>query len=170
MELTYSFFSQPCAELNSSIRQQFDTLQDSDFLARTHLFHGRYENLYLEFNTLPELKLIHDTALEYAARILAIPVTRLRAGFWLNAMAPGDITTAHTHDDDDELLSGVYYIDAPAGCGDLLVYDSEQQPHRIVPEPGRFVFFSPATLHEVTRNNSGQSRLSMAFNFGLVRD
>lgn len=85
-------------------------------------------------------------------------------------MNPGDVTTAHTHDDDDELLSCVYYIKVPkdvSNSGELILMANNEKTV-IQPEEGKFVFFSPATLHEVTKNESNESRLSIAFNFGLL--
>ncbi len=166
MKLYYRVFSQPCCDLNAGIAQQFYQLQEPDFRARTHLFNGRYENLYLDENKIPELKTIIETARLNAAEILQRDVDSLVQGFWLNAMQPGDVTTAHTHDDDDELLSCVYYIDVPENSGDLVIYDENRQAHVLPPKAGYFVFFSPSSLHEVTENRSALPRLSMAFNFG----
>ena len=80
-------------------------------------------------------------------------------------MAPGDVTTAHTHDDDDELLSGVYYVRVPENSGKLVIHEAGRR-EEIEPEQGMFIFFSPQTLHEVTRNDSDEIRVSVAFNFG----
>ncbi len=166
MKLYYRVFSQQCSDLNADIAQQFYRLQESDFRARTHQFNGRYENLYLDENKIPQLKTIIETARLNAAEILQRDKNSLVQGFWLNVMQPGDVTTAHTHDDNDELLSCVYYIDVPENSGDLVIYDEQQQAQMLPPEAGYFVFFSPASLHEVTENRSEFPRLSMAFNFG----
>ena len=91
---------------------------------------------------------------------------KLVSGFWFNAMRPGDITTVHTHDDDDELLSCVYYISVPDNSGDLVITENNEKLV-LKPEAGSFVFLSPEILHEVSRNESNDSRLSMAFNFGM---
>jgi ectoine hydroxylase-related dioxygenase (phytanoyl-CoA dioxygenase family) len=87
-------------------------------------------------------------------------------GFWFNAMQPGDKTARHNHDEEDELLSCVYYITAPQQSGDLLLFDREETL-RVTPEAGKLVLFSPKLAHAVDENRSDQQRLSVAFNFGL---
>lgn len=168
MDLYKRIFSQPCFDINSTVMQQFEALSDNDFKEKTHLFNGRYENLYLDVNKIPELSIIVNAANENAANLLNIKKEKLASGFWLNSMGPGDVTTAHTHDDDDELLSCVYYIKVPENSGDLIITENNNK-NTVTPEEGMFVFFSPDTLHEVTKNESNESRLSIAFNFGLVR-
>ena len=167
MDLYTRVFSQSCFDVNEKISKKFEQLNDEDFKEKTHLFNGRYENIYLEANKIPGLEIIVNVALENAANILNIKKEKLTSGFWLNAMRSGDVTTAHTHDDDDELLSCVYYIKVPENSGDLIITENNIKTI-IQPEEGNFIFFSPATLHEVSKNKSGQSRLSIAFNFGLM--
>ena len=91
----------------------------------------------------------------------------VRVGFWFNAMQPGQVTGAHTHDDDDECLSAVYYIFAPDNSGDLILH-AEEGLFSLKPEAGRFVFFPPSMLHEVTDNQSDEFRLSVGINFGPI--
>lgn len=158
-------FDQTCFNLNKDILNSFNALTDNDFKEKTHLFHGRYENLYLQENKIHGLKHIIEVAQKNAAEILKIKQNKLLYGFWLNVMQPGDVTTAHTHDDSDELLSGVYYVKVPPNSGDLIITTGGEKIH-IKPREGEFVFFKPDVLHEVSRNESQESRLSIAFNFG----
>ena len=159
-------FSQSCFEINKIILKKYLQLNETDFKEKTHLFNGRYENIYLDVDKIPELKIVVKAALENAAEILNVKKENLALGFWLNEMNPGDITTAHTHDDDDELLSCVYYVRVPDNSGDLIITKNNHKTI-IKPVEGNFIFFSPDTLHEVSSNESMQSRLSIAFNFGL---
>ncbi len=168
MDLYTRVFSQPCFDVNNKILEKFECLNDADFKEKTHLFNGRYENIYLDENKIPELSLIINTATENAANILNVDKEKLVYGFWLNLMNAGDTTTAHTHDDDDELLSCVYYIRVPENSGDLIITENKNKTE-IKAEEGVFVFFSPSTLHEVSENKSKEVRLSVAFNFGLMR-
>ena len=167
MDAYTKVFNQECFDVNEQIAKKFNQLKEEDFKDKTHLFNGRYENVYLEVNKISELGIIIDAALENAENILNIKKEKLAYGFWLNAMAAGDVTTAHTHDDDDELLSCVYYIKVPNDSGDLIITENNKKII-IKPEEGDFLFFSPDTLHEVSKNKSNQSRLSIAFNFGLA--
>ena len=90
---------------------------------------------------------------------------RLRYGLWFNYMPPGAITTLHNHDNEDELLSAVYYVTAPDKSGELVMKASPVSI-RIEPSPGLMVFFPPDLPHAVETNQSGEERLSVAFNFG----
>ena len=166
MDLYTRIFNQSCFDVNKNILEQFYLLKEDDFKEKTHLFNGRYENIYIEVEKIPELEIIINAALENAANILNVNKENLIVGFWLNAMGAGDITTAHTHDDDDELLSCVYYIKVPENSGNLIIIEHNEKTI-IKPEEGTFIFFTPDTLHEVSKNESGQKRLSIAFNFGL---
>ena len=169
MTLYTRVFSQACFDVNNKVIAGFESLVDDDFNSKTHLFNGRYENLYLDKEKIPGLEIIVETAMQEAARILKIKPGKIASGFWLNSMRPGDVTTAHTHDDDDELLSCVYYIKVPGDIeksGNLIITSKEERVV-IPPEEGYFVFFTPATLHEVSKNESDETRLSIAFNFGF---
>ena len=158
--------------LNSEITTGFLTHYQRDDVRKTHLFENRYENIYLTSEHIPALKTLIDEATEHAENILQ--VKNLRAGFWFNYMPPGSTTTLHTHDDDDELLSAAYYVDIPEHSGNLIIYDdsinSGSNKAEIAPEAGNFIFFKPNIRHEVTRNNSTKSRLSIGINFGQPKD
>jgi len=154
---------------NAEITEKFLKLYQNDDVKKTHLFEGRYENIYLNEKHIPALKYLTREATQFAEDILA--VKNLRAGYWFNYMPPGASTTLHTHDDDDELLSGVYYLTVPERSGNLIIYDTTGDAAKnkieITPKAGEFIFFSPKTRHEVTKNNSAQYRISVGINFGL---
>jgi len=156
-----------CAALNAALCAAFLSCPEHAVLRRSHYFNGRYENIYIAADALPGLSAVLTQARNFAGDILGIASSRLRLGFWFNAMHPGAVTLAHAHDDDDELLSAAYYLQVPARSGDLLIHEGAQCA-RISPQPGLFVFFAPQRLHEVTRNDSDQLRLSLGINFGLA--
>jgi uncharacterized RmlC-like cupin family protein len=114
---------------------------------------------------IPELGLILDHVETCARRILRYGTRPLRMGFWFNAQGPGQSTTEHNHEEDDELLSGVYYVSAPRRAGDLVLLDGALTT-RITPEAGKFLFFPPSLPHRVEINESDFQRLSIAFNIG----
>jgi len=131
-----------------------------------HLFDGRYENIYLDESHIPELATLIEAATKSAEAILQ--TKGLRAGYWFNYMPPGATTTLHTHDDDDELLSGVYYVYAPENSGKLIIHNKTTQDKiKITAEAGKFVFFKPNAPHEVGKNLSEEHRLSIGMNFGI---
>lgn len=130
---------------------------------RTHHFGGRFENVYIPRQRLPEMAPLLDFVLATARRLL--PAEALRYGFWFNDMAPGHTTSLHSHEEDDELLSAVYYVDCLADAGDLVIHDDRARVV-IAPRPGLLVLFPPDLPHEVRRNDSTRPRLSIGFNFG----
>lgn len=157
--------------LNKALLAAFLKRQDDPDIRKTHLFEGRYENIYLNEAHIPELSAVIETAVQSADIILH--TQNLRAGYWFNYMPPGSTTTLHTHDDDDELLSAVYYVHVPKNSGNLVIYDEAdnalQKKIEITPKAGEFIFFKPDVRHEVTRNNSNEQRLSIGINFGKNR-
>jgi hypothetical protein len=151
--------------LNAKLRARIELLLPGDIVRRNHYLGGRYENLYVGLESIPEMRVILDLVAAQAAHILNRPKKDLRLGWWLNIMRPGDITAAHTHDDADELLAGVYYIDVPPQSGKLVLQPGTEQVV-IAPHAGMFVFFSPALMHAVTRHESQRPRLAVGFNVG----
>ncbi|MFV9614719.1 MAG: putative 2OG-Fe(II) oxygenase [Gammaproteobacteria bacterium] len=153
---------------NADILKQFLAQQNNDNVRKTHFFEDRYENIYLNEQHIPQLKPLIREALSLAEKIL--DKQNLRAGYWFNYMPPGATTTLHTHDDDDELLSAVYYVYVPENSGNLIIYDDSKSDNRekveITSSTGDFIFFKPDIRHEVSKNNSTESRLSIGINFG----
>ena len=164
-ELYWSRYCAECAQENNEIYTRFLNLPPELVNRRSHFFQGRYENIYLFDNAIPQLATITRYALEFAAELMGIDVGEIKLGFWLNCMQPGQLTIPHRHDDDDELLSGVYYVRVPPKSGCLLLHD-QGDVIRIEPREGQFVFFRPDVLHEVSPNESRQARLSIGMNFG----
>jgi len=151
--------------LNPLICRAFARRLDDQETRRSHYFGGRFENIYMDREHIPEVGELLAFAEASAREALRLEDTALRQGFWFNEMKPGQRTLPHTHDDADELLSGVYYLRVPEGSGDLVILDG---PVKTVVEPkeGMLVFFGPHVLHEVTANLSGETRLSVALNIG----
>lgn len=152
--------------LNTGLKDGFYKHQHSDGIKRSHLFQGRYENIYIADKKIPEIKTLLNEAISLASE--SINCDSLQAGIWFNHMPPGTVTEPHNHDVDDELLSGVYYICVPNNSGNLLVHDSGKTIE-ITPEEGMFVFFKPNTIHEVLENRSHEDRLSVGINFGVKK-
>ncbi len=158
-------FRADAERINRRILTAFAALTEADFSRRTHFLGGRFENLYLDRDRIPELGIILDQAEPWAREILGWGTTPLRCGFWFNAQGPGQATSEHTHEEFDELLSGVYYLSVPEHSGDLILRDGRLST-RITPEAGLFLFFPPSLSHRVETNRSDALRLSLAFNFG----
>ena len=161
-----AYAKQPAA-LNKALLEGYKVFRNDPDIKRTHFFNGRYENIYLTARQVPELGLLLDEANAHAKQVLGI--NKVKSGCWINDMPPGAITTAHRHDDDDELLSGVYYVDVPDNSGQLVLHRGEHQDV-IQPEAGLFIFFAPDVVHEVTENLSDANRISIGMNFGSLDD
>jgi len=156
---------QRCLAQHAQILHQLHAMCDSEQARRSHYFAGRYENLYLPRKLIPALDIILDTALSEAARLLKTDSAELQLGFWFNIMQQGDVTVAHSHDDADELLSATYYLQAPAGSAQLLL-SLPDGPRSFAPVEGRFIFFHPALVHEVSAHPLPTPRISLGLNFG----
>ena len=140
-------------------------LRDTDACHGSHWFGGRYENRYIAPDDLPAVRPLLARARDLAAELLGRPAAELRVGYWFNEMRPGEETGPHSHDEDDELLSGVYYLCVPPASGDLLLGEGAR-PLRLRPREASFVFFPPELVHAVSRNESEALRLSVGLNIG----
>lgn len=149
--------------VNAQLALAFEREKDADDVRRTHQFHGRFENTYIDAGRLPELTPVTEFVIATAQRLLG--QIELRHGFWFNEMRPGQRTTLHSHEELDEQLSAVYYVTCPENSGRLILHDDHARIS-IVPHPGLLVLFPPDLPHEVEENVSAQTRLSIAFNFG----
>jgi hypothetical protein len=156
------------AEGNAAILEQSRALTDSAEIRRSHYFEGRYENIYLPEPSLPALQPVLAAARQAACRFLRRQQPDLAVGFWFNEMGPGHRTLAHSHDEDDELVSGVYYVRVPDDSGELILRQGAAVT-RITPQEGMMVLFPPHVVHEVSANQSGATRLSIGMNFGVRR-
>lgn len=160
--------------LNRALLEGFLQTQAAAETRRDHFFAGRYENIYISEQQLPQLAVIRGHIVALAARLLGRDVSQLRYGAWFNAMQPGDVTEPHQHDDYDELLSAVYYIQCSEHSGALQLMPQGASEILVAPQPGHCILFSPRLEHAVTQNRSQSLRLSLGMNIGvaghLVRD
>lgn len=101
-------------------------------------------------------------------------------GCWANIGAPGSPHKRHSHP--NNFLSGVYYVEVPAGGDVITFHDPRPQPAIISPPPrelvaanagkvdlkvaaGDFVLFPSWLFHSVPANRGAGHRISIAFNF-----
>ena len=153
------------AGLNDRLYTRFMELYGTDRVRQTHHFAGRFENSYLQLSDIPDIATVLDVMKQQAAQLLGVPTATLKVGFWFNAMDAGQRTSLHHHDENDELLSAVYYIRVPENSGDLILHDAGSTV-RIQPQEGKLVMFAPDVLHEVTPHLGSGVRLSVAMNVG----
>jgi hypothetical protein len=159
------FYFPDAARLNNCLFDRFLALADTDRVRQTHHFAGRFENTYIDNADIPEIARITEIMRQQAAIHLGMPEDTLKTGFWFNAMQAGHRTVLHTHDENNELLSGVYYIRVPANSGELILHDRGKKV-RLQPEEGKLIMFAPSVSHEVSVHQGSGLRLSVAMNVG----
>ena len=152
-------------QFNAAALQAIASLEPEDYRERSHFLAGRFENLYLDEARIPGLAVLLEDILTCAGDILGRAPRNLRRGFWLNRMAPGQATSRHAHAENDELLSGVYYIQVPPESGDLLFADDPFEI-RVRPRAGMCVLFDPELPHWVEAHRGQGERVSLALNIG----
>lgn len=164
---TVRFTKLPHADrVNPALISAFEREKQALDVRRTHHFGGRFENIYIPGQRLPELVPLREFAVKAATRVLQL--SPLRYGFWFNETAPGHGTSLHTHEEDEELLSAVYYLTCPEDSGRLVLHHDGGRI-TVTPRPGLLVLFPPDLPHEVEKNIGQGTRLSVAFNFGPPR-
>jgi hypothetical protein len=151
--------------LNNQLFTCLTALAGTERARQTHYLAGRFENIYIAATDIPEIDTVLDFCRQQAGSWLGMAPEQLKAGFWFNLMGPGQVTLPHHHDEDDELLSAVYYVRVPPHSGALVLHENGRQ-HTVQPQEGKLVLFAPHVLHEVTVNNSNEQRLSVAMNIG----
>ncbi len=163
----HRYNSQLGNNFNQYLIEEYLKIKDLPEVDKSHFFGGRFENVYIDRYSISGLDELLNETVELAAKILDTPSKQLKLGFWFNEMHHGHSTTAHTHDEDDELLSGVYYIQVPENSGELVLDDENDcDSIRISPKAGEYIFFAPDCLHSVSENQSSEMRLSIGINIG----
>ena len=153
-------------ELDGAIIAAYERLREDPRTHKSHLFHGRYENIYPPRESFPDIEPLLTWIEARCRDVLSPGDARLGIAFWFNEMHHGDRTTLHTHNDADELLSGVYYLVVPEHSGEI-VFHPDGEVQAFMPAAGDLFLFSPSLPHEVRENRSGKLRLSVAFNVGV---
>ena len=155
--------------LNAALYDRFMAVSGTQRVRQTHHISGRFENTYIDRSDIPEVGTVLNTLRQQAAQLLDVPVESLKAGFWFNAMEAGHTTSLHHHDENDELLSAVYYVRVPERSGDLVLHDGDERV-TVHPAAGKLVMFAPGLLHEVTTHRGSGLRLSIGMNVGPVEE
>ena len=133
------------------------------------------------FSTLKEI--ILGEASKYG-RALGLDVDTYPLGihaFWLNVYGRGHAQEVHTHG--KSVISGIYYVKTPPGCGDTIFHapmgDAMLDPPRVninplnssftrwVPQAGQMVFFRGWLKHSVQANTGDEERITIAFNLNM---
>jgi hypothetical protein len=165
-------------ENNRRIEAEF--LASIDSHRRSHLEEGRYENTFVDIGRVPSVESILRLAETIGTRIAGQDVEVVRDGtchaWWFNEAKPDESTSLHNHA--PGLLSGVYYVKTPPGCG-AIVFSRRMSQHgadcesaffqdiAYAPKEGSVLIFPAWLDHGVFRNETQANRLSVAFNLSL---
>ncbi|MGD9385163.1 MAG: putative 2OG-Fe(II) oxygenase [Thioalkalispiraceae bacterium] len=165
-EKIYNVVCHECKPLHTAIVKDILQLLDDPAVCKSHFFNGRYENIYISEAQIPSVKPVLQLILQEAANLLGTSEDKLKLGFWFNFMQKNDVTIPHRHDDDDELISGTYYLQMPEGSGMLKIKLDQYNCETIQPQEAALTCFHPSVEHEVTNHGSPVPRISIGFNIG----
>ena len=112
--------------------------------------------------------------------------TPLMENFWFNINKQGNTNSVHIHD--NAFISGVYYVKARPGQGNINVYKNHMQDFIIAsaapmqsytpisasciafePTESKLIMFPGWLPHGVDRNTIDEDRISVSFNVKLIR-
>jgi uncharacterized protein (TIGR02466 family) len=128
-------------------------------------------------------EIVLGEALKYARSLgLAVDSYPLQlTDFWLNVYGRDHAQEVHTHG--LSVISGIYYVKTPPGCGDTLFHApmgdqmlapprSEINPlntsfTRWTPQAGQLVLFRGWLKHSVQANTVDDDRITIAFNLNM---
>ncbi|MFV2059639.1 MAG: 2OG-Fe(II) oxygenase [Gammaproteobacteria bacterium] len=159
----FSSFISGNQKLNSLIFKKFKSFKDHDNTRKSHFFEGRHENIYIATDLIEELQTVLSHCAQCVTHITG--VESLKSGLWFNYMEPGHVTLPHSHDENDEIYSAVYYVKVPKDSGNLIITENSEDI-LIKPIDGMLVLFPPELVHCVTKNESNEARLSLGINIG----
>ena len=142
-------------------------------LEKSHKIGGRWENQYLGVDHVPSARVPMRFARNAGKEELGISSMILfeappgsmnpHPPFWFNIARKGEKTGMHEHAHFSS-LSGVIYLQADKGCGDLYFTKECVDDLTICPEVGKLIIFPPFLRHGVHTNESSRDRISFAFN------
>jgi uncharacterized protein (TIGR02466 family) len=99
---------------------------------------------------------------------------------WVNVYGQGDAQEVHVHR--NSVISGIYYVAAPPGSGELLFHspllDMLEPPtvqgnifnapiRNFAPKPGFMIMFRSSLRHSVKPTKGKEERISVAFNLTM---
>ena len=154
--------------------QIIESLNNADLKnKRSHYFNGRWENIYIPINLIPNLKKVLSQASQMGKKIIkeTVIVPRKDLGYhldeyWFNIAKPGEFTGWHDHKK-GAMLSGVYYLDVPNNGGNIRFKNrliNKKYKWEIKSKTGQMILFPASQKHAVDINKSSRNRISIGFN------
>ena len=170
--------------LNAALYQEVDRL----FTPRPNLQPGQnfqtHHDLHRRPAFRPAMRVAEAALLETLAAMKAVHEGVVITGCWANMNPVGVPHAPHSHP--NNLLAGVYYVQADEGADRITFHDPRPQlyplwpraerrnalnaPHWSVPvQAGRVIVFPAWLMHSVPPNRSRRPRLSISFN-AMLKD
>lgn len=81
---------------------------------------------------------------------------------WIHVLSPGYSYNPHKH----EMDTGVYYLKAPVGSGNLVLDDLDVE---ITPEEDKFVIVPANVNHSIKENKSKELRIALAMKLSNIK-
>ena len=181
----HELFPTPVFDGHIDVKPEWLTYAKNGDYQRMKSNNGAYTKNFYVLNELTDLKKdIKEQFDVYTRNYLKIK-HNINFDFqnsWINKHIKGD--SAHDHTHVNSIFSGVYYLHAGPGMGDisfkiqpwwntitpgyLLEYDEVNHvtgcEYTITPAPGFLTFFPSHLVHYVEPNNTDDERYSLAFN------
>ena len=164
------FFNHSATWTNELLKE---FLNERSKAKKSHKIGGRWENQYLGIDDIPSARTSMRQARDIGKEKLGISSIVLfevpaqghnsHPPFWFNIARKGEKTGMHEHAHFSS-LSGVIYLQADKGCGDLYFTKECVDDLTICPEVGKLIIFPPFLRHGVHTNESSRDRISFAFN------
>ena len=133
---------------------------------------SRYENDTSNYIFCPEIEevLQHDGNSNNSVNQICENLTKLTSEYvdtrdvelfsaWINVHLPGDNTPPHAHKIAD--FTTIYYIDIPAGSGDLYIQKPDGDIDKHTPKQYDFIAMPGDYVHATGRNKSSSNRVSL---------
>jgi uncharacterized protein (TIGR02466 family) len=153
---------------------------------------GGWQSMDFKAGVHPELKQLEDKILSQAQQCVRDygyveeKCVVVIDNFWININGKNNSNSVHIHD--SSFVSGVYYVKARDGQGNINFYKDYYQDYIIAsqapihhytpisasaisypPRTGRLMFFPGSLPHGVESNQLDEERISIAFNVNLLR-
>lgn len=110
------------------------------------------------------IPILDETVANIYNSLYNIPIKE--SGYWINKYLSKSYQESHNHVVDGVTLSWNYFLHLPPDSGSFVVGNGADALHIVLGDDmeGSIVFFSPQIKHEVTPNNSGDIRYTIAGN------
>jgi uncharacterized protein (TIGR02466 family) len=167
-------------------------LREQDPVGRKLSNQGGWQSRDFRAGTYPEMKQLEDRILEQAEQCVRDFGYREDLcfvdieNFWFNINHKNHTNAVHTHD--NSFISGVFYLKARHGHGNINFYKSYGQDFIVasqatigqftslsasamsfVPESQKLIMFPGWLPHGVERNELDEDRISISFNVKIIR-